>query len=184
MITALLAFVASLLSAAPQDLPGAFPRDGATQLMDNERVTVWDVTWPKGVPTAMHRHQYDMVGVELADAIVKVTTLEGVATTAALQTGKALYLRKGTAHMEEGISDIGRHAILVDLKDGSAPASLNATVYPTAFPREGATKLIDNARVVVWDYAWTSGKPTPVHVHDKDSVVVYLGAGRLASRAR
>ena len=32
------------------NLPPPFPRAGAKQLLDNERVTVWDVVWPKGQP--------------------------------------------------------------------------------------------------------------------------------------
>jgi hypothetical protein len=41
--------------------------------------------------------------------------------------------------------------------------------------------VLDNDRVVVWDYTWTLGEPTPVHFHDKDVVVVYLENGSLRS---
>lgn len=45
------------------ELPHAFPREGAKQIFDNERVTIWDVTWIKGQPSTMHRHRFDLVGV-------------------------------------------------------------------------------------------------------------------------
>ena len=94
--------------------------------------------------------------------------------------GHALFLPKGTTHSEEGISDVGRHAILVDLKDVTVPPSPNTSGFPAAFPRDGAVKLIENARVVVWDYTGAPGAGTAMHFHDRDSVVVYLDTGRLA----
>ena len=41
--------------------------------------------------------------------------------------------------------------------------------------------MLENDRIVAWDYTWTSGVPTPMHFHDKDVVVVYLETGELAS---
>ena len=57
----------------------------------------------------------------------------------------------------------------------------NATGYPLAFPRPNVKKVIDNDRVVIWDYTWTPGVPTPTHFHDKDVVVTYLEDGALRS---
>jgi predicted metal-dependent enzyme (double-stranded beta helix superfamily) len=53
---------------------------------------------------------------------------------------------------------------------------------PNAFPRPGNNrKVFENDRVIVWDFTWTPGQPTPMHFHDKDVVVVYLGTGTLRS---
>ena len=181
MMKAILVLLFTLLPLQTADLPHAFPRDGAKQLIDNERVTVWEATWEKGRPTAMHRHRYDMVGVELADASVKVTSQQGSATNASPRVGQAFFTRKGVTHLEEGTSETPRHAILIDLKDVMVPVLSNKTGFPDAFPREGAKKLLENERVVVWDYSWAPGKPTAMHFHDKDVVVVYLGNGDLSS---
>jgi predicted metal-dependent enzyme (double-stranded beta helix superfamily) len=181
MITTIFALLLTLLPRQAPQLPHAFPRDGAKQLIDNERVTVWEVVWEKGKPTAMHQHRYDMVSVDLADASVKVTSQQGAATNGNPRVGQATFVRKGVTHMEEGTSDTPRHAILIDLKDVVVPPLPNKSSYPNAFPREGAKKLLDNERVVVWDYSWTPGKPTVMHFHDKDVVVVYLGNGDLSS---
>jgi hypothetical protein len=35
--------------------------------------------------------------------------------------------------------------------------------------------------VVVWDYTFTRDVPSPLHFHDTDVVVVFLGEGTLAS---
>ena len=81
----------------------------------------------------------------------------------------------------EGTSDVPRHSILVDLKNITVPPLANKSGFADAFPREGAKKLLENDRVVIWDYSWIAGKPTAMHFHDKDVVVVYLGTGDLSS---
>jgi len=35
--------------------------------------------------------------------------------------------------------------------------------------------------VVVWNYVWRKGVPTPMHFHDKDALVVYEATGALQS---
>jgi hypothetical protein len=59
------------------------------------------------------------------------------------------------------------------------PPLANTSGFPNAFPRPNSRKLFENDNVVVWDYTWTTGVPTPMHFHDKDVVVVYLETGRL-----
>ena len=178
---ALLASLILLLHGVIQDLPHAFPRPGATQLIDNARITAWDVTWPKNQSSGMHRHLYDYVGIELNDSVTKVTGPDGQARTVKLTRATAYFLPKGNTHMEEGIGDVPRHAVLVDLKDPPSPSYPNNTGFPPAFPREGARKILENSRVIIWDYAWTAGKPTPMHFHDKDVFLVFLDGGELKS---
>jgi hypothetical protein len=57
----------------------------------------------------------------------------------------------------------------------------NKSGYPNAFPRPGSRKILENERVIIWDYTWTTGQPTPMHFHDKDALVVYLKNGALKS---
>lgn len=89
--------------------------------------------------------------------------------------GKAAFIPKGTmaVYMDRNI--------LIDLKDHAPSTRANKTGYPLAFPRPGSTKVLENDRVIVWDYTWTPGEPTPMHYHDKDVVVVYLEDGDLQS---
>jgi hypothetical protein len=173
-----------LATSVQQDLPHAFPRENARQVVDNERVTVWDVTWPRGKPTALHRHKYDLIGVDLVDATVKVTSPDGQSRTSSIKVGGVAWLDKGATHIEEGMSDKPRHAILIDLKDVKVPPLENKTGLPLAFPREGGKKLFENDRVIVWDYTWTPDKPTVMHFHDKDVVTIYMENGELKSTTR
>jgi hypothetical protein len=172
-----------LLSALIQQLPSAFPRDGAKQLIDNDRVTVWDVTWQKGKPTVMHQNKYDLVTVDLANAAVRINSKEGKAKTTTLKSGQASFELKGVAQMEEGTSDPPRHSIVIELKDKIVAPLEYHSAFPEAFPREGSKKLLDNKRVTIWDYTWTQGVPTPMHFHSKDVVVVYMETGEVRSTA-
>ena len=181
MKTALLALLLAVFSTPPQQLPNAFPRAGARQLIDNERVTVWDVTVEKGKATPMHRHLLDTVLVDLTDAAVKVTSQNGSSGVNSVKKGHVSLVQKGSADQQEGVTDAPRHFIMVELKDAKVAPLPNKSGYPDAFPREGSKKLLDNPRVVVWDYSWTPGKPTAMHFHDKDVVVVYLDNGDLSS---
>jgi len=72
-------------------------------------------------------------------------------------------------------------AIVITLKDKAVAPIPNTSGVQTAFPRPNGIKVYEDARVIVWDYTWTPGVPTPMHFHDKDVVVIYLGNGSLRS---
>ncbi len=75
----------------------------------------------------------------------------------------------------------GGYVVRIELKDVQVPPIPNPTSYPLAFPRPNVKRVLENDRVIVWDYTWTSGVPTPMHFHDKDVVVIYLEDGALRS---
>lgn len=60
LLALLLLFQASTLHA--QDPPPAYPRPGASTILENDDVIVWDIAWlEQAYP--VHRHRYDHVGV-------------------------------------------------------------------------------------------------------------------------
>jgi hypothetical protein len=130
------------------------PQTALKPLIENDRVVVWDVTGPT---TAQ---PFDAVVVSLS--------------------GSAAFLPKDTKPQIAAGTSSGR-SIVIDLKDHPVAPIANSTGYPLAFPRPGSKKILENARVIVWDYTWTPGVPTPMHFHDKDVVVVYLEDGDLQS---
>jgi hypothetical protein len=79
------------------------------------------------------------------------------------------------------ISETPAKALVITLKDKKVAPIANRSGYPNAFPRPNNIKLYEDARVIVWDYTWTLGTPTPMHFHDKDVVVIYLDNGTLKS---
>jgi hypothetical protein len=104
------------LGPATGDYAPAFPREGATKLIENERVIVWDVVWPKNQPTAMHEHQRDQVSANLSGGEIKQVLADGSANVITVKTAAVNFLKKGVVHSEEGTSAIPRHAIIVELK--------------------------------------------------------------------
>jgi quercetin dioxygenase-like cupin family protein len=178
---AILSLLFVLTPLQNQELPHAFPREGAKQLFDNERVTIWDVIWIEGKPSAMHRHKYDLVGVYLVGSPIKVTMPDGTSRESKVDEGFVLFQPKGVTHIEEGlVDDNPRHAILIDLKDHQAAPIPNTSGLSNAFPREGAVSRLENERVAIWEYRWT-GQPTPMHFHDRDVVVVVMEGGEIES---
>jgi len=151
-------FAVTLLSiclrAQPADYPHAFPRQGAKIVLDNPQGTVWEVVWPQNVPTAMHRHRFDYMGVELEDAQVRVTTVDGQSHIATPKRDSAWFLPRNTTHIEEGLTtNPTRHAVIIDIKDNAPPAG-NACGSPIAL--DGAKAIADNARAAIWEYTWPS----------------------------
>jgi hypothetical protein len=70
---------------------------------------------------------------------------------------------------------------VVELKDGPSNTVPNTTGLPPAFPRPGSKKVLETDRVRVWNYTWLPGKPSPMHFHDTEVVVVYLGDGDISA---
>lgn len=134
--------------------------EAPTPIIDNERVTVWDVTWAKGQPNPLPRTEHDFVAVSLTNR------------------GTAVFKHKGETPGEEGA-----RTVVIELKDHQVPPLANKSGYPNAFPRPHVKKLIDTDRFTVWSYRWNPGEPTPMHFHDKDVVVVYMEDTALKSTA-
>jgi hypothetical protein len=127
---------------------------GAQPVIDNERITVWDAS--ADMPPAQH----DFVAVSLS------------------KNGTAVFGHKGEVPAK---SDA--RTVVIELKDNAVAALPNTTGLPLAFPRPHVKKLLENDRVIVWDYVWTPGQPTPMHFHDKDALVVHEANGALQSTA-
>jgi hypothetical protein len=125
---------------------------GAEPVIDNERISVWDTK------VALPPAQHDFVSVSL--------------------------VHKGTArfgHAGDKPGQNGARTIVIFLKDHPVAPLANHSGYPAAFPRPHVTKLFENEKVIVWDYVWRPGQPTPMHFHDKDAMVVYEANGALQS---
>jgi hypothetical protein len=171
---------------ARQELPPPFPRTNATKLFDNDRLNVWDIVWPSGQPTVMHRHIYDQVGTYYQRGGRVITTPDGETRRSTTQVGSLSTTRKGTTHIEEGTTDPPLRAVFIELKQekpsGLTPAEIGALV----FPREGARRVLDDERVTAWDYAsWAPGPDVLKFRAARETIIVWLGDGsvRVTRRA-
>ena len=177
LITLVLLCVVAL--GAQSALPPPFPRTNATKLLDTDRITVWDIVWPKGQPTAMHRHVYDQVGTYYATGGRVITTPDGAARTTVTEVGRLSTTRKGT-NIEEGSTDPPLRAVFIELKRETASGLPDPDgAGPAPFPRDGAKRILDDDRVTAWDYTWTSGAQGLRYRPARETVIVWLGAGTL-----
>ncbi|HEX3645742.1 MAG TPA: hypothetical protein VHT95_09045 [Vicinamibacterales bacterium] len=168
LICALIPVVA--LGGQGHTLPPPFPRPNAVKMLDNDRIQVWSVVWPKGQPTPLHRHIYDITGTYIAPGDRVITDVDGSTRPVTNAAGGIVWQFKGLTHVEEGTSENPLRAVMIELK-GDGPSG--KTVKPAGVPEfsPGASPLLDNERVVVWGDPATA--PPIRHAHIRDTVVVW-----------
>lgn len=179
---AIAAGVASFASTlmAQTDYPHAFPRKGVTQILDNARVSVWEVNWRHGDTQPVHRHKYDMAGVYLRYGPITVTDLDGKENKGAeFPVPRPYFQPKGITHREEAVTPGApeRLAVMIDLKDSVTDMMVIDDPEPSAYPRDGATNVLDNRRVRMWDYTFTAGAAAVKRVYRSDVVEVVVTEG-------
>lgn len=78
------------------------------------------------------------------------------------------------------VTVLSAFVFLVVAAAAQAPGAV-AQKYPPQFPREGATKLFENDRIIVWEQV---GRPRNafVHRHVRDTIVFGLEPGRVLTQ--
>jgi len=168
-------------------LPLLASAQGNKPIIDNDRVTVWDVTWEKNQPGFAAAVDHDNVTVYLSGGDFKTKASDGTSRTVKHKTGDAVFRFKGVRRSETWTgTGTPPRTTEIALKDSEKRPAVNTSGNPLAFPRPGTANLIDNERVFVWDSRWQPGVPTAMHFHDKDVVVLQcLGRqGRVARELR
>jgi len=167
-----------LAAAGAQSYPPPFPRPGVVKLLENPRVVVWNIAWPKGQPTALHRHVYDLIGTYYTSGDRVITEVDGSKRNVTNKAGEITFRQRGLTHVEEGISERPLRAVFIELKeDGPSGASAPPSDVAASFHDIGGRQLMDNARVSVWSYGWGFGQDGPRHRHDRDAVTVWVEDG-------
>ncbi len=145
----------------------------AAPVIDNERVTVWDIPLAVAASSPATPHDKDAVILFLEGGQIRTVDRNGNAHIATRNFGDAAYVPKGTDAIDTLISGGPAHEVVIALKDHAVPPFANTSGYPVAFPRPGAVKGLDEARFTTWNFSWTKNVATGMHVHDKDFVVVF-----------
>jgi hypothetical protein len=162
-----------------QTYPPPYPRSGTKALIDNARAQVWDVSWPRGQPSALHRHRYDMTGLYYWPGDRIITAVDGSTRNISTKAGQIQWQLKGITHIEEGTSEDPLRAVMIELKGDGTSHKVEKKDGVAAFTGP-AMPLLDNERVTVWDYARPS---TPAnHNHPMDTFVVWT-EGRVGHAA-
>jgi len=167
--------VALVISALSQQYPPAFPRQNATKLLETDRIVVWDIVWPKGQPSPLHRHVFDQVGTYYQTGGRAITSVDGPRRESTTPVGNISTTRKGTTHVEEGITDPPLRAVFVELKRDT-PSAPRADVSPPP-SRPGARQAHAEDRVAAWDFTWPAGDKEQTVRYERDTLLVWLTQG-------
>jgi hypothetical protein len=166
-----------LAALALMTLPALAQAPAATPVIDNARVTVRDIALAPGKPGPAIPHAGDYVVLYFDGG--RIHGADGKMT--AHPAGDAAFGHGGETR------DIATGApareIVVELKDAPSNTVPNTTGLPNGFPRDGAKKIFENDKVIVWNYTWQIGKPTPMHFHNTEVVVAYDGDGDIKAAA-
>lgn len=150
-----------------------------TPIIDNDRVKVWNITIAPNQSTPIP-HDLDFVTVYLTGGDYGTISADGTKSVSNHPAGDAVFSKANTVQREETLSQNPAHLVVIELKDHPSPTFENTTGLPPAFPRPGAKKIVENDRVIAWNYSWTS-TPTPKHFHDKDAVAIFRQQGSVVS---
>src|SRR5690606_27823421 len=91
-----------------EGVPAAFPRDGAKQAHDEERVTAWDYTWTAGPEALRFRAARETVIVWLGSGELRVTTPGAAATALDVKPGTVRRVEDGSSETLEMIGGAPR----------------------------------------------------------------------------
>jgi hypothetical protein len=181
-MSVIFAVVLSIAGTFFPGVPSTIPGPDVRPVIDNERLTVWDVTTLKSNSSPVQARRYDSVTVYLIGGAVKRTLPDGTSSVVMRKKGDVLFEQKNSAQSEEGASEEHpTRSIVIDLKDHQVEPLKNTSGFPDAFLRPGIKKVLENDRINVWDYTWLPGRPTPMHFHSTDVVVIYLENGAIKS---
>jgi len=144
-------------------------------VIDNEQVTVRDIALEPDTPAPAIAHAGDYVILYFQGG--RIRGADG--KTRAHPSGGAFFGHGGTTR--DTALGKAAHEVVVELKDAPSKTVPNTTGLPPAFPRPGSKKILENDRVRVWNYTWLPSKPTPMHFHNTEVVVVFRGNGDVAS---
>jgi hypothetical protein len=148
-----------------QTFPQPFDREGATKVLENDRVIVWDVSWlQRAYPT--HRHRYDYAGVYYTSGDRIIVSPQGVRSPTHTSAWDTFFIRKGVTHSEEGASAEPLRAVFLELKE---PAPVGAADTLSAGL---GRKVRESDRLVIWEDIAAQDAQPPAHRHEMDAVAV------------
>jgi mono/diheme cytochrome c family protein len=168
-------------AAVASSLPPAFPRKNATKLFETDRFVVWDIVWPKGEPTPLHRHRYDQVGTYYVAGGRRITTPDGESRTTMTEAGSLSNTRAGTTHIEEGTTEQPLRAVFIELT--RVPERTGAPVEAARFEGGTAKQLMTDERVTAWEFTPAAQAPFTFRAI-RDTIFIWLGTGKTQYIAR
>ncbi|MES2253408.1 MAG: hypothetical protein V4559_00055 [Pseudomonadota bacterium] len=157
----------------------AFAAPEVNKVIDNDRVTVWDVKLAANESAPPKPTEFDTITVFLGNFIVRTRRADSN-KVAARYFGNAVFTPKGVSSTDTSVLSPA-HEMVIELKGGRGTPNPGPNGIPNAFPRDGSEVMFENDRVVVSRFSWTPGVAVPMHHHDKDTVMAFRYDGPIRS---
>src|SRR5256885_85042 len=140
---ALLSVVAHATAAT---LPPAYPRAGATKILDNDRVQVWNIAWLKGQPSPLHRHVYDLVGVYYEPGDRMIISPEGAKRPVSIKAWDIAFQKAGVTvlRVRDQVADAVRYGLSAANRysiSAASSAEKSSAFAPVAVRTTAALKM-------------------------------------------
>jgi len=166
---ALLAFALTATAVAAQG------REPMAKPYEDVRFKIFYMDWKKDQGAAEpYRHTGPAVMVFVDDGALQTSAFSPAQHHA---PGDVVYLEPGSVAnggMLAHGSSSDMAAVIVELKNVGSSRGLQASDFAPAFPRAGATRVLENDRVIVWDVRYRGGEQSPIMLHEKNSVQVWV----------
>lgn len=130
------------------DLPPPFPRPGTTQILQNEAVAVWNVSWLKQ-QYPLHTHRYDLIGISYTEGQRIITQGEQPGRLTNTRAWEFQRNEANVTHVEEGASEPPLRAVLIEVKR-AAPAGVAVGDGPDGLVQVAGTPSWRNKRADGW----------------------------------
>jgi hypothetical protein len=174
LVSTTILVLAWLGSALAQD------RSPFAKTYEDVRFKIWYMHWRRGSPPiAPYRHDGSVIMVFLGDGTLQLPS----GAKQNRHDGEVASFEPGSvATAGELVTDRPLRAVVIELKEVRASNPLQPSSFPPALPRSDATKVIETAKAIVWDSVIRPDQPSPLRLHDKASVRVWI-TGAVFNRA-
>jgi hypothetical protein len=69
--------------------------------------------------------------------------------------------------------------VLIDLKEVAVRTYANTTAHPDAAPADSTRKVLENARVIMWERTWAPGQAATMTFQTRDAFMMVVDGGEL-----
>ena len=142
---------------------------------ENEFVRVLDVTVPAGDATLWHVHRRDNVVITLADANLRIETVDAATAEVQWKLGDVNFRKATYVHRAINIGTTSFHNLTIELLEPPAGFSESSVLKETI----ARPPILENERVRVYRVSLEPGQSTTMHTHFLPGLGIAVTSGKI-----